>query len=106
MVHKLSYYYEDTNEWKVFNVDAWGNAEDGWDMNDFWEIARVTFTDAEYRYDYKIIDKLVDMEILKPEARDLAYLDSDYGCMIVRDKDTDEPLLYLEMIRIFHNVER
>lgn len=98
------YYYEDTKRWKVMDLDVWFDGID-YDINDFHEICEVTFTDEEIRYDYKIIEKLIDLEILKPEARDLAYVDSDYGWMYIRDKDTDEPLYGLELIRVFHKTD-
>lgn len=100
----MGYYYEYTNRWKVFELDVWRNEED-WDINDFYEICEVTFTDKELRHDDNVIEKLINLEILKPEARDLAYVDGDYGWMYIRDKDTDEPLYGLELIRIFHRID-
>lgn len=103
MKQEMTYWYEDTDTWKIYDLDVWGNAEDGYDVNDFHEIAQVRFTDEEIKFDYRIIDKLVDeLGILKPEARDLAYVDSDYDWIYIRDKDTDEPILGMEMIRIYH----
>lgn len=104
-INTMTHWYEDTNDWKIYDLDVWGNQEEGYDINDFWEIARVSFTDKEISFDYMIVDKLIDMEILKPEARDLVYVDSDYGWISICDKDTDEPILGMEMIRIYHRRE-
>ena len=98
------HYYEDTNKWKIFDLDVWGNQEDGYDINDFVEVAQVTFTDKELELDANIINKLVDMELLKPEAVDKVYVDSDYACIMIYEEETDKPLYCLEMIRIYHRI--
>lgn len=100
-----TYYYEDTNRWKVFDLDVWGNQEDGYDINDFHEICEVTFTDEELDLDDRIIQKLVDLEILTEAAFELTYIDSDYGDMIIRNIETDEPIYLLQMVQVYHRRE-
>lgn len=92
-------YTEKINHYKLIDYfDVWGNPIDGWEVNDlitaFYDICI-----AEDATDEEIIDFLIQIEYLKPEAKELVYLESQYNEMIeiIQTKD-DYPIGRLEMI--------
>ena len=88
------------NHYKLIDYfDVWGNAEDGWEVNDLTTVED-DIVIAEDSTDEEIIDFLIQIEYLKPEAKELVHLESYDNEMIeiVQTKD-DYPIGRLEMIR-------
>lgn len=98
------HYYQDTNMWKIYKLDVWRNEED-WDVNDFHEIAQIEIAPTTIDYDYRILDFLESHEYITLQQRDTSYVDSDYGWIYIRDLDTDEPILGMEMVRIYKQIK-
>lgn len=87
------------NHYKLIDYfDVWGNAEDGWEVNDLTTVED-DIVIAEDSTDEEIIDFLIQIEYLKPEARENVHLESYDNEMIeiVQTKD-DYPIGRLEMI--------
>ena len=78
--------------------DVWGNPIDGWEVNDLTTVEE-DIVIAEDSTDEEIIDFLIQIEYLKPEARENVHLESYDNEMIeiVQTKD-DYPIGRLEMI--------
>lgn len=88
------------NHYKLIDYfDVWGNAEDGWEVNDLTTVED-DIVITEDSSDEDIIDFLIQIEYLKPEAKELVHLESYDNEMIeiVQTKD-DYPIGRLEMIR-------
>lgn len=87
------------NHYKLIDYfDVWGNATDGWEVNDLTTVI-YDIAIAEDATDEEIIDYLIQLEYLKPEAKENVHLESYDNEMIeiVQTKD-DYPLGRLEMI--------
>lgn len=87
------------NHYKLVDYfDVWGNEEDGWEVNDLTTVED-DIVIAEDSTDEEIIDFLIQIEYLKPEARENVHLESYDNEMIeiVQTKD-DYPIGRLEMI--------
>ena len=87
------------NHYKLIDYfDVWGNAEDGWEVNDLTTVED-DIVITEDSSDEDIIDFLIQIEYLKPEARENVHLESYDNEMIeiVQTKD-DYPIGRLEMI--------
>ena len=87
------------NHYKLIDYfDVWGNPIDGWEVNDLTTVEE-DIVIAEDSTDEEIIDFLIQIEYLKPEARENVHLESYDNEMIeiVQTKD-DYPIGRLEMI--------
>ena len=87
------------NHYKLIDYfDVWGNAEDGWEVNDLTTVED-DIVITEDSSDEDIIDFLIQIEYLKPEAKELVHLESYDNEMIeiVQTKD-DYPIGRLEMM--------
>lgn len=87
------------NHYKLIDYfDVWGNATDGWEVNNLCTVEDDIII-AEDATDEEIIDFLIQIEYLKPEARESVHLESYDNEMIeiVQTKD-DYPIGRLEMI--------
>ena len=78
--------------------DVWGNATDGWQVNNSIRVEDDIILSEDIT-DEEIIDFLIQIEYLKPEARENVHLESYDNEMIeiVQTKD-DYPIGRLEMI--------
>ena len=88
------------NHYKLIDYfDVWGNATDGWEVNDLTTVED-DIVIAEDSTDEEIIDFLIRIEYLKPEAKENIHLESQDNefIEIVQTKD-DYPYGRLEMIR-------
>ena len=91
------------NKYKVVDYfDVWGNAEDGWEVNDvciYYDTDETCLRISEETTDEEIIDFLIQIGYLKPEAKGQVYLEScdNEVIQIIQTKD-DYPLGRLEMI--------
>ena len=87
------------NHYKLIDYfDVWGNPIDGWEVNDLTTVEEDILI-AEDSTNEEIIDFLIQIEYLKPEARENVHLESYDNEMIeiVQTKD-DYPIGRLEMI--------
>lgn len=87
------------NRYKLIDYfDVWGNAEDGWEVNNLCEIENDIIL-AEDTTDEEIVDFLIMINYLESEAKEQVHLESQDNEMIeiVQTKD-NYPLGRLEMI--------
>ena len=87
------------NHYKLIDYfDVWGNATDGWEVNDVTTVIH-DIAIAEDATDEEIIDYLIQLDYLCLEAKENVHLESYDNEMIeiVQTKD-DYPLGRLEMI--------
>ena len=87
------------NHYKLIDYfDVWGNATDGWEVNDVTTVIH-DIAIAEDATDEEIIDYLIQLDYLCSEAKENVHLESYDNEMIeiVQTKD-DYPLGRLEMI--------
>lgn len=87
------------NKYKIVDyIDVWGNAEDGWEVNDL-TTAEDDIVIAEDSTDEEIIDLLIRIGYLTPEVKELVYLESYDNEMIeIVARENDYPIGRLEMI--------
>ena len=91
------------NKYKIVDYfDVWGNPVDGWEVNNltsYYDTDETCLRISEDATDEEIIDFLIQINYLKPEAKELVYLESYDNEMIeiVQAKD-DYPIGRLEMI--------
>ena len=87
------------NHYKLIDYfDVWGNATDGWEVNDLTTVED-DIVITEDSTDEEIIDFLVRIDYLKPEVKELVYLESYDNEMIeIIARENDYPLGRLEMI--------
>ena len=87
------------NHYKLIDYfDVWGNATDGWEVNNLTTVED-DIVISEDSTDEEIIEFLIQIEYLKPEAKENVHLESYDNEMIeiVQTKD-DYPIGRLEMI--------
>ena len=87
------------NHYKLIDYfDVWGNPIDGWEVNDLTTVEE-DIVIAEDSTDEEIIDFLIQIEYLKPEARENVHLESYDNEMIEIVQTKDDYLIgRLEMI--------
>ena len=83
--------------WTVYDLDIWGNEEDGWDLNSWYVIKNIDFTDDEINDDTTVIRKLIDEDILVNSTTLYAVQDVGENYLRVVIADTDEPVVDLRM---------
>lgn len=91
------------NKYKIVDyIDVWGNAEDGWEVNlwfNDYDTEDTCLRIAEDSTDEEIIDFLVRIGYLTPEVKELVYLESYDNEMIeIVARENDYPIGRLEMI--------
>ena len=91
------------NHYKLIDYfDVWGNAEDGWEVNNltsYYDTDDTCLRIAEDATDEEIIELLIQIGYLKPEAKELVHLESYDNEMIeIVQTDNDYPIGRLEMI--------
>lgn len=92
------------NKYKIVDyIDVWGNAEDGWEVNlwfNDYDTEDTCLRIAEDSTDEEIIDFLVRIGYLTPEVKELVYLESYDNEMIeIVARENDYPIGRLEMIK-------
>lgn len=87
------------NHYKLIDYfDVWGNATDGWEVNDLTTVED-DIVITEDSTDEEIVDFLVRIDYLKPEVKELVYLESYDNEMIeIIARENDYPIGRLEMI--------
>ena len=91
------------NKYKIVDYfDVWGNPVDGWEVNDltsYYDTDETCLQISEDATDEEIIDFLIQIEYLKPEAKELVHLESQDNEMIeIVQIKNDYPIGRLEMI--------
>jgi hypothetical protein len=82
------------SEWSVYSYDVWGNADDGWEVNDSFYVGEVTLADDAS--DADIITALKDAGILSKKAKvSNVDIDGDDDYITLNDKRDGMPLLEL-----------
>ena len=85
------------SKWQVWGLDVWGNAEDGWEVNDWWKLKVVDL--PKNPSNKQVIQALFDAEILKtnnPRKFSIEWWDTKkcgINCVV-----EDMPLLNVERI--------
>lgn len=83
--------------WRVTSLDVWGNEEDGFEINDWFNVGYIDLPDAATS---AAISALIKGGYLKAEAATLAEADecSSEGFIEIREKATGRPVfqLYLD----------
>lgn len=83
-------------KWEIrYCYDVWGNAEDGWEVNDTMSIGTFDIADEVIENDKKLLEFLTKHEFLF--KGDIYEVDGDYQCIEIRDRRTQYPLLHLFM---------
>lgn len=91
------------NKYKIVDyIDVWGNAEDGWEVNlwfNDYDTEDTCLRIAEDSTDEEIIDFLVRIGYLTPEVKELVYLESYDNEMIeIVARENNYPIGRLEII--------
>lgn len=90
----LEGYYGFGSEWEVRSYDVWGNAEDGWEVNDSFRVGTVSF--ADNASDETIISVLKNAGILSEKASVKNIdIDGDDDFITLNDSRDGMPLLEL-----------
>ena len=92
------------NKYKLVDYfDVWGNPIDGWEVNNltsYYDTEDTCLRISEDATDEEIIDFLILINYLKPEAKELVHLESQDDMIIeIVQTDNDYPVGRLEMLR-------
>jgi hypothetical protein len=78
----------------VLSIDAWGNQEDGYDWNQWFNVGTIDIDlDDENR---EIIRAMVDAGYLTKAGLDVAEVEDDGFNIVIIDKETREPVFAIE----------
>jgi hypothetical protein len=78
----------------VLSIDAWGNQEDGYEWNQWFNVGTIDLDlDAENR---DIIRAMVDAGYLTALALESADVEDDGYNIVILDKETREPVFAIE----------
>ena len=78
----------------VLSIDAWGNQEDGYDWNQWFNVGTIVLDlDAENR---EIICAMVNAGYLTKAGLDAAEVEDDGYNIVILDKETREPVFAIE----------
>ena len=91
------------NKYKLVDYfDVWGNAKDGWEVNDltsYYDTDETCLRISEDATDEEIIDYLIQIGYLKPEAKEKVYLDSyDIEVFEIFETEDNYPVGRLEIM--------
>jgi hypothetical protein len=78
----------------VLSIDAWGNQEDGYDWNQWFNVGTIDLDlDDENR---EIIRAMVNAGYLTKAGLDVAEVEDDGYNIVILDKETREPVFAIE----------
>lgn len=84
----------------VLSIDAWGNREDGYEWNQWFNIGTIDLDlDAENR---DIIRAMIDAGYLTSGSLDRAAVEDDDYNLVIIDKETGEPLFAIEYLPVLN----
>ena len=72
--------------------------EDAWEVTDTEEVGTFDIPDDVIENDAKLLEFLVEHEVLIPNVIDLVEVWGDCGCLEIREKEVECPLYYLFMV--------
>lgn len=81
------------NYMRVLSIDAWGNKEDGYEWNEWWEIGRIP---VDTPNDQLLVAAHAAFIFNKPELPAGYALVSDGFNMVIEDSETGRPLYAFE----------
>lgn len=83
-----------TKTFTVYTLDVWGNADDGWDVNDRSKAGTIDLDpDAP---DAEILRALMDAGFVNGDALKFGTLEGDDGMIFLDDSRDGCPVLHLE----------
>lgn len=83
--------------WVVYDLDVWGNEEDGYEVNDWWAVGELSFTDMEIQDDKVILEKMKKAGYLKTSDMRKLEVVADYGFIQIVERKTGKYLYNLEL---------
>lgn len=83
--------------WVVYDLDVWGNEEDGYEVNDWWAVGELSFTDMEIQDDKVILEKMKKAGYLKTSDMRKLEVVADYGFIEIVERKTGKYLYNLEL---------
>lgn len=83
--------------WVVYDLDVWGNEEDGYEVNDWWAVGELSFTDMEIQDDKVILEKMKKAGYLKTSDMRKLEVVADYGFIEIMERKTGKYLYNLEL---------
>lgn len=83
--------------WVVYDLDVWGNEEDGYEVNDWWAVGELNFTDMEIQDDKVILEKMKKAGYLKTSDMRKLEVVADYGFIEIVERKTGKYLYNLEL---------
>ena len=85
----------------VLSIDAWGNQEDGYDWNQWFNVGTIDLDlDDENR---DIIRAMVNAGYLTAAGLDVAEVEDDGYNIVIVDKETREPVFAIEYLPVLNS---
>jgi hypothetical protein len=85
----------------VLSIDAWGNQEDGYDWNQWFNVGTIDIDlDAENR---DIIRAMVNAGYLTKAGLDVCDVEDDGFNIVILDKETREPVFAIEYLPVLNS---
>jgi hypothetical protein len=85
----------------VLSIDAWGNQDDGYDWNQWFNVGTIDIDlDDENR---DIIRAMVDAGYLTKAGLDVCDVDDDGYNIVILDKETREPVFAIEYLPVLNS---
>lgn len=81
---------------RVLSIDAWGNADDGWDWNQWHVVGHVSHSDVDGKSDDDLIALFISEGYASEYARSGARIDDDGTNIVLIDSESGEPLYAIE----------
>lgn len=88
-----------TETWILYDLDVWGNEDDGFEVNDWWAVKNLEFTEMEIQDDQAILNRLKEEGCLATSDPKYVEVVADYGFIQINVRDTGRPLYNLEHTR-------
>jgi hypothetical protein len=83
-----------TKTFPVLSIDAWGNLEDGYEWNQWFNVGTIDLDlDAE---DRQIIQAMVNAGYLTQQGLDVCDVEDDDYNLVIVDRETREPVYAIE----------
>lgn len=84
-----------SHQWNVVTYDVWGNADEGFEVNDSHGAGHIELEDEEHFDDQVLLEKLSEAGFLQGRELDDLSFDGDDTAVYINDAHTGEPLLGL-----------
>lgn len=80
--------------YKVLSIDAWGNEQDGYDWNAWYNAGTIELNSLDD--DKAILQAMIDQGFLTPESLELGEIDDDQYNLVIQEKATGRPIFAIE----------